>query len=49
MDLAAHRIVRADVFQYLDEAAQQGKQFDLMVLDPPSFSNSKKMLDILDI
>ena len=49
MDLAAHRIVRADVFQYLDEAAQQGKQFDLIVLDPPSFSNSKKMLDILDI
>ena len=49
MDLAAHRIVRADVFQYLDEAAQQDKQFDLMVLDPPSFSNSKKMLDILDI
>lgn len=49
MDLSAHRIVRADVFQYLDEAVQQGKQFDLMVLDPPSFSNSKKMLDILDI
>ena len=49
MDLAAHRIVRADVFQYLDEAAQQSKQFDLIVLDPPSFSNSKKMLDILDI
>ena len=49
MDLSAHRIVRADVFQYLDEAAQQGKQFDLIVLDPPSFSNSKKMLDILDI
>lgn len=49
MDLATHRIVRADVFQYLDEAAQQGKQFDLIVLDPPSFSNSKKMLDILDI
>lgn len=49
MDLAAHRIVRVDVFQYLDEAAQQSKQFDLIVLDPPSFSNSKKMLDILDI
>ena len=44
-----HRIVRADVFQYLQEAAAQGKQFDLIVMDPPSFSNSKKMLDILDI
>ena len=30
-------------------AAAEGKQFDLIVMDPPSFSNSKKMLDILDI
>jgi len=37
------------VFQYLQQAAQQGKQFDLIVLDPPSFSNSKKMQDTLDI
>lgn len=49
LDLAQHQIVRADVFHYLDEAAKQGKQFDLIVMDPPSFSNSKKMLDILDI
>lgn len=45
----AHQIVRADVFQYLQSAAEAGKQFDLIVMDPPSFSNSKKMLDILDI
>ena len=44
-----HKIVRADVFQYLQNAAAEGKQFDLIVMDPPSFSNSKKMLDILDI
>ena len=37
------------MFQYLQQAAQQGKQFDLIVLDPPSFSNSKKMQDTLDI
>ena len=49
MDLNRHQIVRADVFQYLQDAAKQNKQFDLIVLDPPSFSNSKKMLDILDI
>lgn len=45
----AHQIVRADVFQYLQSAAEENKQFDLIVMDPPSFSNSKKMLDILDI
>ena len=37
------------MFQYLVDAVKQNKQFDLIVLDPPSFSNSKKMLDILDI
>ena len=44
-----HKIVRADVFQYLQNAAAEGKQFDLIVMDPPSFSNSKKMPGILDI
>ena len=49
IDEARHQIERADVFQYLQAAAQAGKPFDLIVMDPPSFSNSKKMLDILDI
>ena len=49
IDEQQHHIIRADVFQYLQEAKQQNKQFDLIVLDPPSFSNSKKMLDILDV
>ena len=49
IDTGAHQIVRADVFQYLQQAAAAGKQFDLVVMDPPSFSNSKKMLDILDV
>ncbi|MRN39381.1 SAM-dependent methyltransferase [Neisseria sp. N95_16] len=49
IDSVAHKIVRADVFQYLKNAEAEGKKFDLIVMDPPSFSNSKKMLDILDI
>ena len=49
VDSTQHHIVRADVFQYLQQAAEQDKQFDLVVMDPPSFSNSKKMLAILDI
>lgn len=49
MDTTRHRIVREDVFRYLQAAAEAGKTFDLIVMDPPSFSNSKKMLDILDI
>ncbi|UOP04789.2 class I SAM-dependent methyltransferase [Conchiformibius kuhniae] len=46
---AQHQIIRADVRQYLRQAIAAKKQFDLIVLDPPSFSNSKKMQDILDI
>ena len=49
IDPEQHQIVRADVFQYLQNAADEGKKFDMIVMDPPSFSNSKKMLDILDI
>jgi 23S rRNA (guanine2445-N2)-methyltransferase / 23S rRNA (guanine2069-N7)-methyltransferase len=43
---AKHHMVREDVFTFLRHARPG---FDLAVLDPPTFSNSKKMRDILDI
>jgi len=49
MDLTKHSLVRADVFRYLAEAADRNEKFDLIVLDPPSFSNSKKMQGVLDV
>lgn len=49
LDLVKHQLIRDDVFQYLEDAAFAGKQFDLIVMDPPSFSNSKKMMDELDV
>ncbi|MBP8298240.1 MAG: class I SAM-dependent methyltransferase [Burkholderiales bacterium] len=48
-DPVRHQLVRADAFAYLDGAARAGKEFDLIVLDPPSFSNSKRMRDVLDV
>ena len=42
LDLSRHSLVRADVFRYLQDAAAAGERFDLIVMDPPSFSNSKK-------
>jgi len=48
-DPVRHRLVRANAFDYLDGAARAGKHFDLIVLDPPSFSNSKRMTDVLDV
>jgi 23S rRNA (cytosine1962-C5)-methyltransferase len=44
-----HRLLRADVLAWLGEASRRPERFDLVVLDPPSFSNSKKMQGILDV
>lgn len=43
----AHDFVRADVKEWLRQAS--AKKFDLVILDPPTFSNSKKMPDVLDV
>jgi len=45
----AHTIVTEDVGRFLDQAAKQGRRFDIIVLDPPTFSNSKKTEGVLDI
>ncbi len=49
--LAQHALVRADCMLWLREqsALQPAQQYDLIFLDPPTFSNSKKMDGTLDI
>ena len=42
-----HQYLHADVLKYLKALPAEG--FDLIVLDPPTFSNSKRMNSILDI
>lgn len=49
INLEQHKLVRADVTQYLSEAFWRHEQYDLIVMDPPSFSNSKKMQGVLDV
>lgn len=46
-DAAKHRFIHADVKQWLDEVPPD--IYDLVVMDPPTFSNSKRMKDFLDI
>jgi len=41
VDLGRHRLVRQDVRKYLREAVDEGESFDIILLDPPTFSNSK--------
>jgi len=41
-----NRLEQADCLKWLEENEQQ---FDVILLDPPSFSNSKRMEDVLDV
>jgi 23S rRNA G2069 N7-methylase RlmK/C1962 C5-methylase RlmI len=41
--------IRADTRSFLEEAKKRGQTWDLIILDPPAFSNSKKMEGSLDI
>ena len=41
--------IKSDVFYYLEQAEKKRTRWDLIILDPPSFSNSKKMRGTLDI
>lgn len=43
-----HALLRADVLSFLDHAAGT-PVWDIIILDPPAFSNSKKMAGTLDI
>jgi 23S rRNA (cytosine1962-C5)-methyltransferase len=44
-----HRIEHADVFTYLDDERARERKYDLIILDPPTFSNSKNMDRVLDV
>jgi 23S rRNA (guanine2445-N2)-methyltransferase / 23S rRNA (guanine2069-N7)-methyltransferase len=47
LDPAHHRLERADCREWLLAADEQ--RFELIFLDPPTFSNSKRMQGVLDI
>ncbi len=42
-----YRFLQADVVFWLKDVVSE--RFDIIILDPPSFSNSKRMEDVLDI
>jgi 23S rRNA (guanine2445-N2)-methyltransferase / 23S rRNA (guanine2069-N7)-methyltransferase len=46
-----HEFIQADCLEWLDQEASQPypRQYDLIFLDPPTFSNSKRMDDVFDI
>ena len=46
MSASKHELLRADCLKWLEE---EGELYDVIFLDPPTFSNSKKMDSVLDI
>ncbi|QGX41162.1 bifunctional 23S rRNA (guanine(2069)-N(7))-methyltransferase RlmK/23S rRNA (guanine(2445)-N(2))-methyltransferase RlmL [Permianibacter aggregans] len=46
LDGPAHQFVQADVMQWLPTVRES---FDLIFIDPPTFSNSKRMTDVFDV
>jgi 23S rRNA (guanine2445-N2)-methyltransferase / 23S rRNA (guanine2069-N7)-methyltransferase len=45
----AHELFREDCLHWLESQAVWGPRFDLIFLDPPTFSNSKRMDGVLDV
>jgi 23S rRNA (cytosine1962-C5)-methyltransferase len=44
LDPTNHTLVEADVFNYLDRVAQEKKEWEMVIVDPPSFAPSKEAL-----
>jgi 23S rRNA (guanine2445-N2)-methyltransferase / 23S rRNA (guanine2069-N7)-methyltransferase len=44
-----HKLLRVDCVQWLSEHRIVDESFDIILLDPPTFSNSKKMAKAFDV
>lgn len=44
-----HEFIQADCREWLQESVHRRQRYDLIFLDPPTFSNSKRMEGVLDI
>jgi 23S rRNA (cytosine1962-C5)-methyltransferase len=48
-DGAPHRLIRGDSLSFLEQAAAEGHRYDLVVCDPPTFSNSSDTAGTWDV
>lgn len=44
-----HDFIRENVIEWLELLTQKSKKYDFIFIDPPSFSNSKKMAESFDV
>lgn len=48
-EAARNRLIRGDVLEELQNFVRSGEKFDLVVVDPPTFSNSKRLEGVFDV
>lgn len=48
-DPADHELLQADCLEWLRQAAQERRRYGLIFIDPPTFSNSKRMTGAFDV
>lgn len=44
-----HEFIQADCLEWLRDDARRNERYELIFLDPPTFSNSKRMQGVLDV
>lgn len=49
LPLETNEIVRADCLKFLDEELRTSSRYDIIIIDPPTISRSKKMEQLFDI
>lgn len=49
LDLERQQLVHEDVLRFLERAADEGRTYDVVIVDPPTFSNSKRMAGTFDV
>src|SRR5690606_3560106 len=49
LDVERNRLRRGDVLEELAELFAAGERFDLAIVDPPTFSNSKSLEGVFDV
>lgn len=49
LSLKTNEIVRADCMKFLEQEVKSSQKYDLIVIDPPTISRSKKMDEMFDI
>ncbi len=49
IDMGPHAFIQADCLEWIQEAAQRKARYGLIFLDPPTFSNSKRMAGTFDV